>query len=309
MYPRVSVIIPAYNREKYLVYSIESVLAQTYPSWELTIVDDGSTDATRAVAEEYAQKHPRIRVVSQPNGGVAAARNRGFAESDPATEFVIFLDSDDIWEPYTLETLVKALEAHPEAIAAHGIARSIDKDGKQPEGDDLPEALRNRKGMKDNRVVDWPPDEPTTLAVLALRNCIVTPGLCLIRRCAVEKIGEFDTSLRTCQDWDFMMRLSRHGPILFIDRILLQWRRHEESVSHTLHNSRFHFIARRKLVISPENTPEQRRLAIRCFRMACHGMLVATRKLLAKGDYSRAMQAFRRAIFGYAQYWLSLLSR
>jgi glycosyltransferase involved in cell wall biosynthesis len=309
LHPRVSVVIPAYNRQKYLPFSVESVLGQTYPHWELTIVDDGSTDATPAIAQEYARKYPGIRVVSQPNGGVAAARNRGFAESDPNTEFVIFLDSDDIWEPYALETLVEALDSHPEALAAHGIACSIDKDGRQPEGDNLPEALRNRRGLKDNHVVDWPLHEPTTLEVLALRNCIVTPGLCLIRRCAVQKVGPFDTRLRTCQDWDFMMRLSRHGPILFIDRVLLRWRRHEESVSHTLHNSRYHFIARRKLVTSPENTPEQRQLALRCFRMACRGVLVSTRKLLSKGEYRLAMQSFRRAIFGYTQYWLSLLSK
>src|SRR2546421_13123372 len=104
--PMVSVVIPVYNGERYLAEAIESVLAQTICTWELVIVDDGSADGTPGVAQRYAGRDARIRVVRQANGGVAAARNRGMQETDPSSEYVIFLDHDDVWEIDALETLL-----------------------------------------------------------------------------------------------------------------------------------------------------------------------------------------------------------
>ena len=88
--PLVSVIIPAYNRDRYLAEAIESVLAQTYPAIELIVVDDGSSDRTAEVAQRYA-----LTYHFQPNGGISAARNAGIALA--TGEFLAFLDSDDIW--------------------------------------------------------------------------------------------------------------------------------------------------------------------------------------------------------------------
>ena len=80
--PRVSVVIPAYNRQHFVGLTIESVLAQTLERWELIVYDDGSTDGTLDVATSYMERDPRIRVASGPNGGVASARNRGFSLTD-----------------------------------------------------------------------------------------------------------------------------------------------------------------------------------------------------------------------------------
>src|SRR5579872_4898002 len=125
----ISIVVPAYNAEKYLRQTIDSVLAQSLTLWELLIVDDGSKDGTAAMVGEYIRKDTRIRMVRQANAGLAAARNRGFMETDPASAYITFLDADDVWEPDALETLVKTLEAHPQTPVAHGVARYIDGSG------------------------------------------------------------------------------------------------------------------------------------------------------------------------------------
>lgn len=98
----VSVIMPAYNCEKYVIEAINSVLAQTYKNWELLVLDDGSKDNTLQIIEEFSQKDSRIKAL--PNGknmGVSATRNRGIELA--SGDWIAFLDSDDMWEPLKLE--------------------------------------------------------------------------------------------------------------------------------------------------------------------------------------------------------------
>ena len=104
--PLVSVIMPAYNSEKYIGKSIESVLAQDYEKFELIIVDDGSQDGTKRIAEQYAKSDVRIKLLEQANQGVSVARNKGL---DTATgEYVAFLDSDDLWDADNLSVIWRA---------------------------------------------------------------------------------------------------------------------------------------------------------------------------------------------------------
>lgn len=109
--PRVSVITAAYNAGATLGETIESVLAQTDSDWELIVVDDGSTDATREIAERYAAYDPRVRVVSQPNSGTAAARNTGVRESRAG--WLCMLDADDLLTPEFLKRMAAFAEEHP----------------------------------------------------------------------------------------------------------------------------------------------------------------------------------------------------
>ena len=104
----ISVVIPVYNVEKYLAECVDSVLGQTYQDYEIILVDDGATDSSGAMCDEYAQKDGRIRVIHQPNGGLSAARNTGLSAA--AGEFVYFLDSDDYIEPTALADLVSVAE-------------------------------------------------------------------------------------------------------------------------------------------------------------------------------------------------------
>src|SRR5918995_1252705 len=110
----VSVVIPCYNQAHFLVEAIESVLAQSYPRFEIVVVDDGSTDDTSEVAARY----PGVRYVYQNNQGVSAARNSGLARSEG--EYVVFLDADDRLLPEALEAGLRCLEARPECAFVSG---------------------------------------------------------------------------------------------------------------------------------------------------------------------------------------------
>ena len=116
--PRLSIIVPLYNKAPYVRKALESVVSQTYKDWECIIVDDGSTDGSAAICEDFVRSlthsivHP-IRLIHQPNAGVSAARNNGVAASKG--EYVCFLDADDWWEPTFLEEMDKLISAYPDA--------------------------------------------------------------------------------------------------------------------------------------------------------------------------------------------------
>ena len=114
--PLVSVVVPAYNSEKYLAKCLDSLLAQTLESIEIICVDDGSTDSTGAIADRYAAKHPRIKALHRQNGGLSAARNTGMAAAKG--KYIGFVDSDDYVEDDMFSDLSSALEMHPECELA-----------------------------------------------------------------------------------------------------------------------------------------------------------------------------------------------
>src|SRR5262249_27634313 len=125
----VSIIIPAYNASEFLAETVASVQRQTHTDWEMIIVNDGSTDGTSALAHKIADQEPRVRVVDQANAGLPGARNRGIAEIGSSSEFVFFLDSDDLIEPDALSQLVEALKNDSSAVAAHGTVQMLDSKG------------------------------------------------------------------------------------------------------------------------------------------------------------------------------------
>jgi glycosyltransferase involved in cell wall biosynthesis len=263
--PHISIVITTYNSQDYLAQTLDSVLAQTCSDWELVISDDGSRDGTVAVADCYSTNDRRIRVLQGRHGGVAANRNQGFAATNRASEFVIFLDGDDLWEPDALETLSGILCNHPEYVSVHSICRCIDSHGRPVVGDDIQIVLSARNGYKGGTVRRLRADEPTTFAELALFNWICTPGLHLIRREVLEKVGAFDPNTAPCDDWDMWLRLSRHGPIGFIERPLLLWRRHQASLSFNSKWHRPYYNTRQKMLADPSNSPEQTRFVRRGF--------------------------------------------
>src|SRR5215217_8951250 len=110
----VSVIIPCYNQAHFLSEAIQSVLAQSYPHFEIIVVDDGSTDTTSQVASRY----PEVRCIRQNNQGLSGARNSGFAQSKGS--YLVFLDADDRLLPGALETGLECLKAHPECAFVSG---------------------------------------------------------------------------------------------------------------------------------------------------------------------------------------------
>lgn len=121
----VTVVLPTYNRAAFLPGAFESLAAQTFTDWDLVVVDDGSTDRTRDVVDEYVRSHSRTHYVHQENRGAYAARNRGVDEA--TGKYVAFFDSDDLWLPHHLERCVQALEAHPDLDWAYGACRQVDR--------------------------------------------------------------------------------------------------------------------------------------------------------------------------------------
>lgn len=113
--PKISVIVPVYNAEKYLHRCIDSILAQTFTDFELLLIDDGSKDSSPAICDEYAEKDPRVRVFHKENGGVSSARNAGL--DNAKGEWITFCDSDD-WVESTLmhEVIQASLERNPNYI-------------------------------------------------------------------------------------------------------------------------------------------------------------------------------------------------
>jgi alpha-1,3-rhamnosyltransferase len=298
--PRVSIVVPAYNRGAYLHTTIESVIGQTFRDWELVIHDDGSTDDTLAVARSYAD-NARIRVSTTLHGGVAVARNAGYAATDGQAPYVIFLDSDDVWEPDALKTMVECLESHPEWVGVHCTARCIDARGEFVPGDTLTEHLRHRKGFRDGRLLELPADQPTHFGAFVYDTWVATPGTLLIRRHVLEQVGTFDPAVAPADDADLVTRLSRHGDVGFIDSPLLRWRRHADTLTNTSNEwGRVALAVRRRTLTDPSNTPEQLRAMRSAYVSAVLEMLGeahhdARRALHQVVKATNLLQAYARA--------------
>lgn len=207
---RIDIIVPAFDAAPYIGDAIRSVLAQTHRYWTMTIVDDGSTDETAAVAAIF--EDPRIRLLRQRNAGVSAARNLGLTASN--ADAVLFLDADDWLSPDALFTLSEALREAPNAIAAVGPYRRVRDRGSN----------RGPKGAFGGRRV-WRPASGDLLESLLVRNMFANGGHLLIRRHSLETAGTFNSSLSYGEDWEYWTRLARFGsfaathspaPLLFV---------------------------------------------------------------------------------------------
>jgi glycosyltransferase involved in cell wall biosynthesis len=261
--PRVAIVMPTYNSARHLVSTVESVLAQTFPDWQLVLFDDGSSDDTVKLSQELAARDDRIKVATGGHLGPAVARNEGLLRTDPTTEYVVFLDSDDTWEPDALATMVGVLDAHPDAVAAHALARATDMDGHQYDDDDLADSMRQRQELHGKELVTLPAGAPTTFAAMLLKNCVVTPGTSLLRRRELTAVGPLDPATSPGDDWDLNVRLARRGEFLFVDHTILNWRRHPDSLANTSRRWRqAQVVVRRRSIQSKDNTPEQRQAAL-----------------------------------------------
>jgi glycosyltransferase involved in cell wall biosynthesis len=209
--PLVSVVIPAYNAERFLAGAIESVLAQAYSPVETIVVDDGSTDRSAEIARGFGG----VTVIEQENGGPSAARNRGFAASKG--DFIAFHDSDDEMTPDKLEVQVGHLLAHPEV----GCVLAEQEVTVEP-GAELPFW---HEGSKVPTVM---PPRPPDLA----DEPMVHPMTMVVRRETFELVGGFDESMRPAEDFDWMLRASEADvEIARLPEVLLRRRVHPDSLT------------------------------------------------------------------------------
>jgi len=237
---RISVIIRTYNRSRYLKEAIESVLRQTYTNFELIVVDDGSTDGTRTVAEQYGG---RIRYVCQAHAGVSAALNTGIAHSTGAC--LAFLDDDDLWRERMLERAVRALES---AGGETGVVYV---------------GSRYFVGNDTTRLIDpgWVGRSGDIFDLLIEENCIPINAVLIRRRC-LEAVGGCDAALGGYEDWDLFLRIALAGfYYCHLDDPLALIRVHPaHQSSDTLMMKRDALAVVSKLCGAPAVSPERRRL-------------------------------------------------
>ena len=202
--PAVSVIIPTYNSACLVTAAVESALAQTAKPTEIIVIDDGSTDDTRERLSKY-----QVRYVHQPNRGVAAARNLGLSQA--TGDLIAFLDADDVWHPRKLELQVAAIEANPDVR------------------------------LLGTSVFDWPVEpfakidsssviKPIPWQKLAVKNHLVTSSI-IVRRTALNEVGDFDTALQGPEDHDLWLRIAQAGAVAIIDLPLTGYRQVPGSLS------------------------------------------------------------------------------
>ena len=185
MLPSISVIIPAFNPDRFLTDAVQSLIAQTWRDWEAVVVDDGSRESI----EPLIPKDNRIVLVRQENRGSSAARNTGIRHS--RGELVAFLDADDIWEPTKLERQFLQLQERPHVVLAHSQMRLIDENG--------------RSGG-----LGWGGGY-TTYSEL-LDGCGVCTSSVVMRRDILFACGLFDSMLKIAHDYDLWLKATRLRP-------------------------------------------------------------------------------------------------
>jgi glycosyltransferase involved in cell wall biosynthesis len=292
-----------YNSGKYLALTIESILAQTMGDFELVLSDDGSTDDTLQIADHFASRDPRIKVLRNAHRGIAPTRNSGLAATDKRSEFITLFDSDDIWEPDAAAKLIAALDANPAAPAAHCVCRCIDSNGVQFPNDDHAERMRNRRAVSGREIVSIPRSSPTTFNALLVEHYVTTPATSMFRRSALDAVGGYDPDLKLCEDWDMNLRVSRLGGFVFVDEILLNWRRHSMAISNVSTRWRQAYLATRyKSINSPENTPEQREAAKTALRREITDLGSDAWQKLRGGDFRGVPKKAARLVLLVAVY-------
>lgn len=242
----ITVIIPTFNRGWIVEEAIKSVLAQDYPNFELFIVDDGSTDDTKAILSRYVND---IVVLNQKNKGVSAARNKGITES--SEKYIAFLDSDDLWLPEKLSCQIDFFKQNPEAMICqtneiwirNGVRVNPKKIHKKPSG-----------------MIFKP----------SLLRCLVSPSAVMMRRELFENVGLFDEQLPACEDYDLWLRVSQSYPVSLIDIPLVVKRGgHPDQLSKEPGLDRFRINALVKMLNKNSLTADQRRAAVDILQKKC----------------------------------------
>lgn len=259
--PRVSVIIPTYNRASLLPRALESVFNQTFRDFELIVVDDGSTDATPDVLKRFNGK---IKYIRQENQGTAAARNRGIQESQG--EYIAFLDSDDYWVPEKLEEQVKVLDAHKNIGIVYARMPIINEKGER-----VGTKPAGVSGKNFKELIEYWGDLPNS-TVMTRRECF-------------DKAGLFDTSLETMQDIDMWLRIARFYELYEIEnKVLAYYYRHDNQITR----NRLKVYRGRVAIFKKILNTSQERLPDAFLRRLSVEQYVLSRIYYSQGDYFKA---------------------
>jgi len=202
--------MPVHNAERYLRDAIDSVLGQTLGDFEFIVVNDGSTDDTAAILDEYSRRDTRFRIHTGPNQGVAAALNTGLAMA--RGEFIARMDGDDRCHPQRFEKQAQYLREHPNCVLVGSRCMLIDPGG-------FP--------ICEKHDIVFGHDEIES-ALLRVSWAIVHPAV-MMRADALRKIGGYDPALRANEDHDLFLRMAEVGKLENLPEVLFQYRQHLRS--------------------------------------------------------------------------------
>ena len=240
--PLVSVVVPAYNAERYLEQTLYALVTQSYTNFEIIVVDDGSEDGTLQITKTMAQRYSQIRVIHQPNRGVASARNRGIEEA--RGEFIAPIDADDIWFPDAVMKLANCLHNSDACIGvAYGWSLTLDEDGLLD------------GGLCCSQIAG------DVLGTLICHDFLGTASATMIRRECFEKVGGYDPQFRTestqgCEDWDLYLRIAQYYQFAVVPEFLFGYRRLRTSMSSNAHAmAKSHGYLLEKVKVRHPNTP------------------------------------------------------
>ena len=210
--PRVSVIIPIFNSERYLSEAIASIRSQRFDDFELILLDDGSEDRSVEMARRAAKEDPRVIFVKSDHRGVVYQRNAGVELAK--AEFIAMMDSDDIALADRLACQVRHLEVHPECCAVGTGVMLIDEDGLPIDEWHLPEHH----------------EEIDEKHMAGRGGAIINPSV-MMRKSAVIKAGGYRTGYDSAEDYDLFLRLAEVGRLANLPQVLLRYRLHAKSLT------------------------------------------------------------------------------
>jgi glycosyltransferase involved in cell wall biosynthesis len=277
----VTVILAAYNAEKYLREAVSSILNQTLTDFEFIVIDDGSKDSTLSILQSF--NDPRLKIVSRPNKGLTPTLNEGLSLAQG--EFVARMDADDVSMPDRFEKQVKFLREHPDVVCVGSRVTTID-----PYGSPL-------------QVTDHKLSHVEIEADLlkGIGWSIVHPAA-MMRRDAVMKVGGYREQFKTSQDLDLWLRLSEVGKLANLPEPLVQYRQHFESVANTKADEQWRVksiivgdaYARRGLT-APEEWPFSRRVPLPIVEQLKRWVWAALKAGNASIARKHAVQVLKRA--------------
>ena len=284
----VSVIIPTYNREKFISECVQSVLAQTLPAREIIIVDDGSTDATYNILRDLgfnslSTKKTVLRYFFQQNRGVSSARNLGIKEA--RSEYIALLDSDDLWLKSKLDRQVSAFQNDTQS------SRLCHTD-----------EIWIRNGVRVNQHKKHKKHGGNVFQS-CLKLCCISPSSAMMHRSVFEDFGFFDEDLPACEDYDFWLRYSAKEDVNFIDEpLIIKKGGHSDQLSGAHWGmDRFRIYSIEKILKEPDLTLVNKTEAI-------HEVILKL-EILINGSQKRQKFAYAENMLQKKQHWEAILMR
>jgi glycosyltransferase involved in cell wall biosynthesis len=267
----ISVVIPTHNRRAFVIDAVKSVLAQMGCDFEVIVVDDGSTDGTA----ELLAALPGVRILVQPQQGVAAARNAGVRMA--RGEWLAFLDSDDLWCPGKLAAQTRfhvdrrevPISQTEEIWIRHGVRVNPCAYHRKPAGD---------------------------IFVPSLARCVVSPSAVMLRRELLESVGGFDESLKVCEDYDLWLRLAFRVPFgLVPEPLVIKRGGHADQLSRSVWGlDRFRIAALLKLLSTDAVSGDRRHAVVEMLQAKCAIVANGARRRGRNSEADRYQELARR---------------